>query len=176
MSESNSGWFTVLGVAMILAGIVAIGTPYVAAFAVNIFIGWTLVFVGIAEIVHTFSSPGWGGFLWELMVGVLTAFAGFFMIFNPVAGVLTLTLILAFSLVFRGILKIMLGMKLRPAPGSGMIIAGGIIALLLGALIYSEWPSGSAQIIGIIIGVNLLVDGIGMISHGGAESPAAEAA
>ena len=174
--EANSGWFMALGIVMILAGIVAIGTPYVAAFAVNIFIGWTLVFVGFAEVAHAFSSQGWGGFLWELLVGALTAFAGFFMIFNPVAGVLTLTLILAFSLIFRGMLRIMLGFKLRPAQGSGMIIVGGIVSLFLGALIYAEFPSGSAQIIGIVFGVNLIIDGVGMLSHGGVEATDAAAA
>ena len=161
--QVNPGWFTALGILMIVVGMIAIGTPLMATLAMNIFIGWMLVFIGAAEVVHAFSSQGWGGFLWELLIGALTTFAGFFMVFYPLRGAVTLTLVLAIWLIVSGIMRIVLGFGLRPAPGSGLVIFGGVMALLLGGIVYSEWPASSAWVIGTLVGIHLIFDGWGTI-------------
>ena len=173
--QVNPAWFTALGILLIVVGIIAIGTPLMATLAMNIFIGWMLAFIGGAEVVHAFSSQGWGGFLWQLMIGALTAFAGLFMVFYPLRGAVTLTLVLAIWLIVSGVMRIILGFGLRPAPGSGMVIFGGTMALLLGVLVYSEWPASSAWVIGTLVGIHLIFDGWGMIGCAAAakQEPAA---
>jgi uncharacterized membrane protein HdeD (DUF308 family) len=158
---------------MIIVGVIVIGTPLMATLAMNIFIGWTLVFIGVAEIVHAFSSQGWGGFLWQLLIGVFTAVAGFYLAFFPLRGAVTLTLILAVWISASGVLRIIIGFGLRPAQGSGLIIVGGVLALLLGMMIYAEWPESSAWVIGTLVGIHLIFDGWGML---GAAAAAKEAA
>jgi len=159
----NPGWFTALGILMIVVGFIAIGTPLMMTIAMNIFIGWMLAFIGAAEVVHAFSSQEWGGFLWELLVGVLTTLAGLFVVFYPMAGAVTLTLVLAIWLIISGLMKVIMGFQLRPEPGSGVIIFGGALALLLGIVIYAEWPYSGAWVIGTLVGIHLIFDGWGMI-------------
>jgi len=174
--QTNPSLFTALGILMIIVGFVAIGTPLMATLAMNIFIGWMLVFIGAAEVVHAFSSQGWGGFLWELLIGALTTFAGLFMVFYPLRGAVTLTLVLAIWLIVSGVMRIILGFGLRPAPGSGLVIFGGVMALLLGVIVYSEWPASSAWVIGTLVGIHLIFDGWGMIGCAAAAKQEARAA
>lgn len=171
--QVNPSWFTALGALMIIVGVIVIGTPLMATLAMNIFIGWTLVFIGVAEIVHAFSSQGWGGFLWQLLIGVFTAVAGLYLAFFPLRGAVTLTLILAIWIIASGIMRIILGFGLRPAAGSGLIIIGGVLALVLGMMIYAEWPESSAWVIGTIVGIHLIFDGWGLM---GAAAAAKESA
>ena len=179
----NPGWFTALGAVMIIVGFVAIGSPFAFTLAANFLVGWILVFTGVAELAHAFSCQGWKGFLWELLIGVLTAGVGLMLVFYPLAGAVTLTLVLAIWFILGGIMKLIMGFQLRPAPGSGLIILGGALGLLLGVMIYSEWPSSAVWVIGTLVGINLIFDGWGMIGHAaavkvvesaGAESGAAE--
>ena len=37
----------------------------------TIFIGWVSIFTGAFEIVHAFWTKGWGGFHWQVLLGVL---------------------------------------------------------------------------------------------------------
>ncbi len=169
----NPGWFTALGILMIIVGVVAIGTPLLATVTMSMFLGWMLVFIGIAEVVHAFSSQGWGGFLWELLIGALTTIAGFYMAFFPLRGAVTLTLILAIWMIVSGIMRIILGFGLRPEPGSGLIIFGGVLGLLLGMMIYSGWPDSSAWVIGTLVGIHFIFDGWGMLGAAAAAKQAA---
>ncbi len=160
---ASPGLFTALGILMIIVGFIAIATPLLATVTMSIFLGWMLVFIGVAEVVHAFSSQGWGGFLWELVIGGLTAIAGFYIAFFPLRGAVTLTLILAIWMIVSGIMRTILGFLLRPAPGSGLIILGGVLGLLLGIMIYSGWPNSSAWVIGTLVGIHFIFDGWGMV-------------
>jgi len=162
--QVTPGWFTALGVLMIVVGVVAVGTPLLATLAMNVFIGWMLAFIGAAEVVHAFSSRGWGGFLWQLLIGALTTLAGLFMVFYPLRGAITLTLVIAVWMIVAGILRIVLGFGLRPAPGSGAVIVSGVLALLLGVIVYSGWPASGAWVIGTIVGINLIFSGWGVMA------------
>ena len=176
----NPTWFTALGAVMIIVGFVAIGSPFAFTIAANILVGWILVFTGVAELTHAFSCQGWGGFLWELLIGALTAAVGLMLVFYPLAGAVTLTLMLAIWFIVGGIMKLIMGFQLRPAPGSELIIMGGALGLLLGGMIYSEWPSSAVWVIGTLVGINLIFDGWGMVGHAAAvkagESADAESA
>ena len=166
--RANPGWFTALGAVMIIVGFVAIGSPFAFTLAANFLVGWILVFTGVAQLAHAFSCQGWGGFLWELLIGALTAGVGLMLVFYPLAGAVTLTLVLAIWFIVGGIMKLIMGFQLRPAPGSGLIILGGVLGLLLGVMIYSEWPSSAVWVIGTLVGINLIFDGWGMIGQAAA--------
>ena len=47
---ANPGLFTALGILMIIVGVIAIATPLLATVTMSIFLGWMLVFIGVAEV------------------------------------------------------------------------------------------------------------------------------
>ncbi|PYX11892.1 MAG: hypothetical protein DMG84_22925 [Acidobacteria bacterium] len=78
----------------------------------------------------------------------------------PGAGVASLTLVLASLFLIEGILNIVLFFQMRSMRGSGWMLGDGIITLLLGLLIYLQWPSSSTWAIGTLVGVSMIISGV----------------
>jgi len=117
--KESMGWSIGVSVMMILAGAVAIALPWAAAFAVNILVGWLLVFSGVAHFVFAAYARRSGGVIWEILLGLLYVVTGGYLLFNPLLGLVSLTLVLAAYLFAEGVLELILSFRTRPAPGWG---------------------------------------------------------
>ncbi|MGA7220370.1 MAG: DUF308 domain-containing protein [Candidatus Sulfotelmatobacter sp.] len=147
------------GVLLIIFGMFAIGSPFLAAVAVNVAIAWLIVLAGIVHIVLAFHAHGAGSLIWKLLVGIAYLCFGAYLIAHPLLGVASLTLLLAGLFLIEGILNIVLYFRMRPIHGSAWVLVDGIITLLLGLMIYMQWPSSAAWAIGILVGVSMLISG-----------------
>jgi len=157
--KKSVGLSILLSVLMIVAGILAIASPVAAGIAVNVLVAWLLVFSGCVHLVFSWHTRTSGGFLWELLVGLLYIFTGGYLLAHPVAGLESLTIVLAIYLLLEAILEFVLGFLLRPLPGSGWLLFDGIITLILSVMIWRTWPSSSAWVIGTLVGVSMLFSG-----------------
>jgi uncharacterized membrane protein HdeD (DUF308 family) len=110
-------WSIVLSVLMIAAGVLAILAPSIAGVTVTIFFGWLLVFSGMLHLVFAWRAGRAGAVVWEILVGILYGGIGFYLLARPVAGLESLTLVLAIYLLIEGVLEFVLAFKVRPAPG-----------------------------------------------------------
>src|SRR5262245_35742060 len=63
-----TGWSIALSVLMIIAGILAIASPYVAGFAVTALVGWLLLFSGALHFVYAFRGGGVTAVIWEILL------------------------------------------------------------------------------------------------------------
>src|SRR5882762_5533488 len=70
------GWFLVLGILLIVAGVAAIGFPLLSTIATKIMLGWIFLVAGVLMVIHAFSIKQWQGFILELLIGVLYVVAG----------------------------------------------------------------------------------------------------
>jgi uncharacterized membrane protein HdeD (DUF308 family) len=68
--------------------------------------------------------------------------------------------VLASLFLIEGILNITLYFKVRSVQRSSWLLIDGIITLLLGLLIYIQWPSSSAWAIGTLVGVSMIMSGL----------------
>jgi uncharacterized membrane protein HdeD (DUF308 family) len=75
-------------------------------------------------------------------------------------GVASLTLVLASLFLVEGVLNIVLFFRIRSLGGSSWVLIDGIITLLLGLMIYTQWPSSSAWAIGTLVGVSMIISGV----------------
>lgn len=148
------------GVLLIILGMVAVGSPFLAAVAVNAVIAWLIVFAGVVHLIVAFHAHRAGSLIWKLLVGLAYLFFGGYLIVHPVAGVASLTLVLASLFLIEGILNIVLYTRMRSLGGSSWVLLDGIITLLLGLMIYTQWPSSSAWAIGTLVGASMVVSGI----------------
>jgi uncharacterized membrane protein HdeD (DUF308 family) len=110
-----------------------------------------------------FRAHGAGSVIWKLLVGIAYLCFGGYMIVRPVVGVVSLTLLLASLFLIEGILDIVLYVKMRPIHGSIWVLIDGIITLLLGLMIYMQWPSSSLWAIGTLVGVSMIISGIARV-------------
>jgi uncharacterized membrane protein HdeD (DUF308 family) len=155
-----STWSILCGVLLIVLGVLAVGSPVLAAVAVNAVIGWLIVLAGVVHLSLAFYAHKAGSVLWKLLVGIAYIFFGVYLIAHPALGVVSLTLVLASLFLVEGIFDVALFFQMRAIGGSGWILADGIITLALGLMIYLQWPSSSNWAIGTLVGVSLIVSGV----------------
>jgi uncharacterized membrane protein HdeD (DUF308 family) len=151
------------GVLLIVFGMLAIGSPFLAAVAVSVVVAWLIVLAGTVHLMLALRVHGAGSMVWKLLVGIAYVCFGAYLILHPVLGVASLTLLLASLFLIEGILDIVLFVKMRPARGSNWMLVDGIITLLLGLMIYMQWPSSSAWAIGTLVGVSMIFSGVARV-------------
>jgi uncharacterized membrane protein HdeD (DUF308 family)/ElaB/YqjD/DUF883 family membrane-anchored ribosome-binding protein len=165
-AKKNSGFLIFLGVMTIIFGVLAVGAPLITGITVAVMVGFLLLFMGIARIVHAFKSGQWGTGIWGTIIGLLAVIAGLMTIFRPMAGLMSLTLFLAAYFLVDGVCEIIAAFKIKPDQGWGWLLFNGIIAVLLGAMIWRQWPVSGAWAIGILVGVHILMSGWSMVILG----------
>ena len=162
--KKAAGWSVVLSIFMIVAGILAIIMPPASGIAVTILVGWLMVFSGAAHLVYGWDTRSSGGLLWGILLGILYIVAGGYVLLNPAAGLASLTLVLGAYLLVESILEFSLSYRLRPLPGSGWLLADGIVTLILAIMIWWAWPSSSLWAIGTLVGISMLFSGFARLT------------
>src|SRR5207249_4881569 len=82
----------------------------------TIFIGWVAIIAGAFEIVHAFWTKGWGGFVWQVLLGILYIAFGVVLVGQPVASALILTYVLGMMLLISGLVRIPEGWQVCRSP------------------------------------------------------------
>jgi uncharacterized membrane protein HdeD (DUF308 family) len=153
----------VWGVLLIVLGMAAVGSPFLAAVAVNVAIAWLIVLAGSIHVILAFRAHGAGSMIWKLLVGVAYVCFGVYLILHPVLAVASLTLVLASLFLIEGVLDIVLFAKMRSVGGSSWLLIDGIITLLLGLMIYMQWPSSAGWAIGTLVGISMIFSGVARV-------------
>jgi uncharacterized membrane protein HdeD (DUF308 family) len=164
--RAKSGWIIALGVVYLIAGFIALGSVAMATFASVLVVGVMMIIAGVAEVFSAFQIKSWGKFLLWALLGVLYIFAGFVTFENPLLAAVLLTLILGASLVASGIMRIFLGFSMKRETPWIWVVLSGVITLLLGLLILARWPVSSLYILGLFLGIDLVMAGVGWIGLG----------
>ena len=153
------GWFLAAGILLIVAGLAAIAFPLVGGIVAKTFLGWLFLIGGVVMIVHAFSAPGWRGFIWELLIGILYLVAGFYLAFLPLAGLLTLTILIAALFIAEGVAEVIMAFQVRPHEGWVWLLLSGVAALAVGVMIGMDLPGSATWALGLLVGINLLFSG-----------------
>lgn len=158
--KSAAGLSIGVAILMIVAGLLAIFQPFAAGLGISLLLGWLIVISGFLYLIYAFTAEGAGGFLWRTLVGVVYIVGGFYLVFNPLLALASLTIVLAAILIAEGVLRIVAFFQLRDLPGASWLIIDGIVTIVLGVLIAYPFPGSSEWAIGTIFGVNMLFSGI----------------
>jgi uncharacterized membrane protein HdeD (DUF308 family) len=151
-------WFLALGIAMVVLGMIAIGDAVIATVAATVLFGFLLLAGGIAQMVSAFYAGKWSGMLLHLLIGILYVIVGLMIIDRPETSAVQLTLIIAFFLIFSGIFRTVYALSER-FTGWGWVLLNGAVSILLGFLVYKQWPYSGMWIIGLFVGIELIFNG-----------------
>lgn len=99
-------WQVAWGVLLIIAGILAILMPGIAALATALFLSWLLIFGGVFELAYAIQTRATGGFGWKLASGILILLLGIAILAVPLAGVVSLALLVGAFLIVGGIARV----------------------------------------------------------------------
>jgi len=173
-AKKNAGRLIALGVLTVIAGIFAVVSPLLSGFAVVVLIGVALAIGGVARTVAAFSAGSFGQETLAFIGGILTFGAGLILVARPGVGLATLTLLLGAYLLMDWISSAVLAFHVRPESAWASILFSAIMGVILGLLLLREWPLSGAWAIGTLVGINLVISGLSMISLGSAARPLAK--
>jgi uncharacterized membrane protein HdeD (DUF308 family) len=137
--------------------------PMFAGASIAMIVGIALLLGGIGQLIFAFKS-GMG--LFSILFAVLTIIMGGYMLANLDAALGALTIFLAVYLIVSGFAEIMVAYQARPAEGAGWAMFSGFLSVILGALIWSQFPLSGAWAIGILLGIRLLFSGLSLMMLG----------
>ena len=98
-------------------------------------------------------------------------FAGVFLLFNPFAGAMALTIVLAVIFLVQGAFEIAFAFDMRPAQGWVWMLLSGAASVILALVIAVGLPAISAIALGILLGINFLSTGLGYVFVSRAAAP-----
>jgi len=163
--KAHAGVTMFLGFALILLGLLALIAPLAAGVALTVIVGSLLLAAGIVRIVFSVRSRGG---LPALLLGILALVAGLLLATRPLFALASLTLILGWYFLLDGVMEVVTSFRMRPSAGWGMWLMGGIVSVLLGFIILSEWPVSGGWVIGVLLGIKLLMAGMMLVGIGSA--------
>jgi uncharacterized membrane protein HdeD (DUF308 family) len=163
MNESTK--WSLLGLLTFIFGVIVLGNTVVASLAIAALTGALLLAGGVLQFIGGFSIDGMGGKLFAWITGLLLAFLGWSFLANPLAGMISLSVLILILLAAGGIARIIFSFGMRGTQFFWPILISGVASLVLAVIVWGN-PAATVQLLGILLGVEMLFSGMGMIFAG----------
>lgn len=168
LTAAHRHWRALLieGIILSLLGVTAIALPLLAGLAIAVLFGWVILLGGMVGLVTTLMGRNAPGFGWALLSAVLWIAAGMAALLWPAAGLVYFTFLLFAWFAVEGVLMILYALSHRrgdTARWSWMLFSG-LVNLALAAMLLAGLPGTAAWALGLVVGVNLVFNGISLTS------------
>lgn len=164
--ELNWKWAVAMGTILLLGGIASIANPLAASLAVTVFAGAAFMIGGavqlwLAAVAQEGSS---GGRLAAATLGALMIVLALALWFDPLAGMVTLTLLVAALFLAIGVIRIWLALRMtHRSRWMWMALSGGL-SILLAAIIFVALPEAAVTTLGLFLGIELFMSGAAVLA------------
>lgn len=157
--KQSAGIVRVVGVILLIVGVLALASPLATGLSIAIAVGVLLLIGGIGQLVFAFRAGGFGKAPLTLLMGALTSVIGLIMLINPGAALGALTLVLMAYFIVSGIMEVFWAIQIKPVRGWGWTLTDGLVSLLLGLMIWGQFPFSGAWAVGVLVGIKLIFSG-----------------
>jgi uncharacterized membrane protein HdeD (DUF308 family) len=162
-----SGWVIGVGCALVVLGVAALFSLGVATAATVTLVGVAMLLAGVVEVVHGFRQRGTGRIALWILLGALYIACGVLVLRNPVLAAGALTLMLGAALIASGVVRVVIALQVRQVTKAwGWLAASGVATAVLGGIILLRWPASSHTTLGLLLGLDLLFAGLGWVLVG----------
>lgn len=156
--KKNANWILGLGISFIILGTLAIIFSFISTLLSIIYLGIFLLTIGTFEGIKAFKVNQWSILFLHLFLSILYVVGGIFIIFYPTINAISLTLLLAIFFVVSGILKMIFALT-KQSHNRFWLFINGAIGLLLGILLWQQWPTSGLWVLGTFLGIEMLFTG-----------------
>ncbi|NLX00740.1 MAG: sulfate permease [Actinomycetales bacterium] len=164
LERRRTGLDVVIGVLLILGGLFMLSNAVLATAVSVLMIGWLALIGGIMELGTALASIR-SNFSWStLLGGAMLTVLGLFMLRSPLAGALALTIMAGAMFFASGIMRV--GLALRMPSHRWLLIASGVISIALALWIMVNPAKATLTLLGVLLGVQVLTEGITMLVAG----------
>ncbi len=154
-------WFLALGVLLLCFGIAGGSATSLTEFTSVVIFGPLLLASGILQLLVAIPLKKKSLRFMHFAAAAVEMIFGFVIMAHPLVTTVNLFAVIAIFLVLAGLLR--LGRSFFEAHGRKWTFAAAIIALLLGASVWSGWPSGTFWFVGLCIAIDFLCHGVSWI-------------
>lgn len=158
--KRNWGWLLALGILFEILGFIGMGMVVTLTMVSILFIGVLFIAGGVIQLIDSFKCRGWKAFIWHVLIALLYIIAGGLVIYDPVAASAIITMILAWVLIVIGVTRCVMAFSLKSSSrGWIWLLIAGVAAIVLGIMILMQWPMSSFWIIGLLLAIEMIING-----------------
>ena len=153
----------ILGILSVVFGVIVLGNTVAASLAVTLVTGILFLVSGVFQAVAGFTAEGMASKVFAIALGALMVLLGLSFISNPLEGTISLALLVLILLAASGLVRIVFAWRMKETRFFWPMLISGALSILLAAYILANFATASVQILGILLGVELLFNGAGLI-------------
>jgi len=158
-------WY-ILGGLSLVAGFFALFNPVAATLAAETLAGASFLAIGILQLIFSFREEGWKARTWAIVIAIAFIALGVSLLANPLAGIVSLTILTATMLFVAGLGKIFMARTFDNRQAFWAVLISGLLSLALGFMIMLGMPGTLAITLGLFFAVELISSGAMMIALG----------
>jgi uncharacterized membrane protein HdeD (DUF308 family) len=157
--KKNWAWMLSLGIIMVILGTIGLVMTVVFNEIVVMYFGFLLLFGSGVQLMQAFRAEAWKGRFWHILIALMYIAGGIIAVTEPVVAGMTLALLIAWTLVVIGVLRLVMAFQMRGANGWLWTLLGGVLSVALGIMIMNEWPQSGLWVIGLFVAIEILFAG-----------------
>ena len=154
------------GVLMFVGGVVAVANPFAASLAVSTLVGVMLLIGGAAQLWVASADAFVPHRVWTVIAALIALVAGVSLLANPLQGLISLTLLLGALFLVSGIIRLSMAFGQRDQLVFWAFLLSGAASAVIGILVLANLMAAATTLLGLLLGIQLLADGIALISLG----------
>lgn len=154
----------VIGILSVLFGIFVLANPIEASVAVTILAGSLFLVAGAVQIWAGVGAEETSSKLMGIGLGVLMLLLGFSLVFQPLQGIISLAMLATILIGLNGAMRLITSWQMRETPVFWPMLFSGAISVLLAGYIIANFFEIAPQLLGILLGIELLMNGTGLIA------------
>ncbi|PRY21217.1 uncharacterized membrane protein HdeD (DUF308 family) [Aliiruegeria haliotis] len=161
---TNRILWVLMALVAIVGGVFALANPFAASIAATVIAAWMFIIMGAIQVFAGFRAQGTGAKIWSILLGLLSVVLGIMILGKPLQGMVALTTVVAAMFLAGGVFKAILSFSLADKRFFWMVLLSGIASIVLGVMIFANFPLSAATSLGILLGVELLFDGVSALA------------
>ena len=155
-----------LGILFIVLGMIGVaGQVLFSLVSINI-LGIFLFAGGILQAIHAFKSAGWKSVSVQIIFAILYIAAAIYVWAFPIPALEAITLWLAVIFFVTGFLRLISAFQHRHFAEWFWLALSALISILMGVLIMNNFPAASLWLPGLLIAIELLLQGWSLLFLG----------
>ena len=155
-----------IGLLLFAGGVLAVANPFAASLAVTTLVGMFLVLGGVVQLWVAFSDPAVPHRIWTGISALVALVAGVSLLANPLQGLVSLTLLIGVLFLIGGVIRLSMAFGQRDSLVFWAFLLSGAASMVIGAMVVGNLLAAATTLLGLLLGIHLLADGIALISLG----------
>lgn len=153
----------VVGILSGVFGLFVLANPVAASVSVTIMAGLLFAASGLFQILVGVDEDGLWAKLVGLGIGFIMLLLGVSLMFNPLEGVLSLTLLVTILFAASGVARLITAFQMRATVFFWPMLVSGALTILLAGYIGANFFDVAPALLGVLLGIELLVNGIALV-------------